>query len=211
VERIFANLYRIGAPNRRGISYTYFLVRKAGNLLVCHQSAPSAADIKQMQSLGGVDSQWICHHHDTIRDGSSHEKLHDRFGCVLHHHKTDRTGVRKRAKCPAEQFGDDGCQYGDDFEAMFFPTCTAGHSVFRWRSRGKYYLFSSHAIYMRDSKWDLHFNEHRVSQWSPRREQLGKLRLDYVFPGYSSPEDSGFYRLNDQTRRSFARALKAAA
>ena len=59
MERVFANLYRIGAPNQRGVSYTYFLVRKEGNLLVGHQSQPSAADIDEIEQLGGVDSQWI--------------------------------------------------------------------------------------------------------------------------------------------------------
>ncbi len=39
--------------------------------------------------------------------------------------------------------------------------------------------------------------------------ELGKLRVDYVFPGYTALDDVGFYRLNDQMRKSFSRALKA--
>jgi len=209
MERIFANLYRLGsAPNRRGTSHSYLLVRKEGNLMACHQSGPSTEDIKEIEQLGGIDSQWISHHHDTIRDGL-HEDLHARFGCVLHYHSTDRQGVRKKTKCPSEQFGDDGLQYGSDFEALYLPTCTAGHRIYRWRHRGKHYLFTSHALYLRDNKWDLRFNPHRVTNWGPRISTLDKLRVDYVFPGYTGVDDDEFYRLNDQTRKSLSRALKA--
>ena len=171
MERIFANLYRCGgAPNKRGMSHTYLLVRKEGNLLVCHQSGPSKMEMGEIEKLGGIDSQWICHFHDTLLDGL-HEKLHKRFGCMLHHNSIDRKGVRKKTKCPSVPFEDEGCQYGSDFEALHFPTCTAGHSVYRWRHRGKYYLFTSHAIYMRDNKWDLEFNPHRLAQWGPNSQK----------------------------------------
>ena len=210
MERVFANLYRIGAPNRRGVSYTYLLVRKEGNLLVSHQTRPSTEDIDEIERLGGVDSQWICHHHDTIT-GGLHEDLHARFGCVLHHHRTDRASVRKKTKCPTVQYGNEGLLYGSDFEALYFPTCTAGHCIFRWRHRGKYYLFTSHAIYVRDNEWDLQFNQHRMDHWRPQLASLEKLRVDYLFPGYSSADEMGFYRLNDQTRKSLAKALRAAA
>ena len=71
-------------------------------------------------------------------------------------------------------------------------------------------LFTSHAIYMRDNEWNLLFNPHRMDSWRPQLARLGKLRVDYVFPGYSSPDETGFYRLNDQTRKSLAKALRAA-
>ena len=79
MERIFANLYRCSAPNRRGTSHTYLLVRKEGNLLIGHQTAPQPEDFDEIEKLGGIHSQWICHHHDTIRNGV-HEALHARFG-----------------------------------------------------------------------------------------------------------------------------------
>jgi len=210
MERVFANLYRIGALNRRGTSYTYLLVRKDGNLLIAHQSPPSTNDIGEIEKLGGVDSQWICHQHDALTDGV-HEDLHTRFGCVLHHHSRDRPAVRKKTKCPTEQHGDEGLQYGSDFEVMYWPTCTSGHCIFRWHSRGKYYLFTSHAIYARDQDWDLQCNKRRLDDLRPQLSKLAKSRVDYVFPGYSSTEERGFYKLNDEARRSLANAMKAVA
>jgi len=202
MERIFANLYRIGAPNRRGASYTYLLVRKEGNVLVCHQTRPSDEDIDKIGQLGGIDSQWVCHNHDTVGDGF-HEDMHARFGCMIHHHRDERKAVRRKTKCPEVQYGDEGLQLGSDFEAFYFPACTVGHSVFRWRYRGKYYLFTSHAMYLHDNKWDIQCRPH------PEAAKLDKLQVDYVFPGYSEPDEDGFYRLNDQTRKSFSRALRA--
>ena len=210
MERVFANLYRIGSPNDRGMSYTYFLVRKEGNLLVGHQSQPSRKDIAEMKKLGGLDSQWICHQHDTITDGV-HEDLHDRFGCVLHHHTQDRPAVRKKTKCPTEQHGNEGLTYGSDFEAIYWPTCTSGHCIFRWRSRGKYYLFTSHAIYLQDDAWDLQCNKWHMDHLRRQLARLSKLQVDYGFPGYAPADELGFYRLNDQTRKSLTKAMKAAA
>ena len=208
MERIFANLYRFGGgPDKRGTSHTYLLVRKEGNLLVCHRSGPSTEEFSEIEGLGGIDSQWICHAHDTNRDGL-HEDLYSQFGCKLHHHRADRSSVRQKTKCPYVSFGDEGLEHGSDFEALYFPTCTAGCSVYRWRHRGKYYLFTSHALYLRDNKWALQFNPHRMTHWRP---QLGKLRVDYVFPGYTSRGEDGFYRLNDQRRKSLSRALRAKA
>ena len=209
MERIFANLYRLGgAPDKRGTSHTYLLVRKEGNLLVCNRSGPSARDIAEIERLGGIDSQWISHHHDANRDGL-HEDLCARFGCKLHHHSADRSGVRQKTKCPYVQFGDEGLEHGSDFEALFFPTCSAGHTVYRWRHRGKYFLFTSHALYTRENKWNLQFNPHRVTLWRSQLSKLAKLRVDYVFPGYTAQGEDGFYRLNDQMRKSLSSALRA--
>ena len=209
MERIFASLYRIdGARTHRGTGHSYLLVRKEGNLFVCHQSGPSTEDIAEIERLGGIDSQWICHNHDANRDGV-HEDLYHRFGCTLHHHSAERAAVRKRTKCAYEQFGDEGLQHGSDFEAHYFPSCTAGHSVYRWRNRGRYFLFTSHALFVRDTEWDFGFNPHHVDRWSPHIDKLVKLRMDYVFPGYTTPDEDGFYRLNDQMRKSLSRALRA--
>ena len=94
---------------------------------------------------------------------------------------------------------------------MYWPTCTSGHCIFRWRSRGKYYLFTSHAIYARGQAWDLQCNERRLADLRPQLSKLSKLRVDYVFPGYSSTDERGFYQLNDEARKSLTRAMKAVA
>ena len=97
MERVLTNLYRIGAPNRRGTSYTYLLVRKDGNLLIGHQSQPSKRDIGEIEKLGGIDSQWICHQHDTLTD-DVHEDLHaDLVAYSITIAETDRPYARRRS------------------------------------------------------------------------------------------------------------------
>jgi hypothetical protein len=202
MERIFGNLYRVGTSNKRGISHTYFLVRNEGNLLICHQTRPSDEDIKEIEELGGINSQWACHNHDIVKDGF-HEEMHERFGCMLYHHNNEKNSVRKKTKCPQVLYGDEGLQFAPDFEAFYFPACTEGHSVFRWKYRGKYYLFTSHSMYMHDNKWNIHCRPH------PESIKLQKLQIDYVFPGYTGVKDDTFYRLNDETRNSFVKTLSA--
>lgn len=210
MERVFENLYRISAPHSMGMSYTYLLARKQGNLLVCHGSLPSADDAAEIAELGGIDSQWICHQHDAL-PGDAHKSLHRRFGCVLHLHSRDRPAVRKKTKCPVEQHGDAGLQYAPDFEVVYWPSCTSGHCIFRWLNRNKYYLFTSHAMYSHDGQWQLQCNKRRADDLRPHSTRLSQEQVDYVLPGYLPVEQSGFYRLNKDTRRSLAEAMSALA
>lgn len=205
MEKVFANLYRMGKPNRRGTSYTYFLKRPKGNVLICHQTSPTDEDFDEIETLGGIDSQWVCHSHDAIK-GTTHKQIHERFGAPLHVHSIDRIRVRSKARCEMDVFEGDGTTHGDDFEAHFLPTCTAGHSIYRWKSRGKYYLFTSHAMYYRDDAWSLHFNQH--NDWQEHVEPLSKQHVDYVFPGYSPSEEKGFYALDEGMRKGLAKALR---
>ncbi len=55
MERIFANLYQVTGTDRRGTSYTCFLKRKEGNLLVCHQAPLAAEDIDEIEQMGGQE------------------------------------------------------------------------------------------------------------------------------------------------------------
>lgn len=208
MERVNASLFRFGSPNRRGVSYTYLLLREEGNLLVGHQSCPSAQDIEDIDGLGGIESQWICHRHDMLRD-RGHETLYEKFGCPLYHHKQDGAGIRKKTKCPTDHYGDEGLEYGPDFEVFYWPTCTAGHCIFRWRYRGKYYLFTSHAVYASGKEWKLGLNKSRMEALRSQQEVIASLQVDYIFPGYSALEESGYCRLDDQAKRSFARAVAA--
>lgn len=202
MEKLFHNLYRTGTTeNKRGYSHSYFLVRKEGNILIGHQQGPSAKDIKEIDKLGGIDSMWICHSHDTLRD-LQHDKLHKKFGCSLYLHELARPAARKRAKCPFVTFGDDGLQYADDFEALYYPACTAGHAVYRWKSRGRYFLFSAHALYHRENHWQVHFRARKTVK-------LHKVHIDYVFPGYTGLDDPDFYRLDDGMRKALSREIGA--
>ncbi len=211
MERIIANLYRCSsAKSKKENTHTYFLQRDEGNLLVCHQTAPSSEDLDQIEGLGGIGSQWVCHQHDLIGNGL-HDELYERFGCMLHHHRADVKGVRKKTKCPEVQFGNDGLEHGSDFEALYFPCCTDGFTIYRWRDRSKYFLISSHAICMRDGEWRVHFPypAYRNDLLRPQIAKLAKTRVDYVLPGYTAPDEDEYYRLNDQSRKSLSATLRA--
>ncbi len=221
MERIFSNLYRIGGePHERGQSHSYLLVRKTGNLFICHQSVPTSADVKEIKQLGGVASQFVCHHWDANRKGG-HDGLFKTFGCALHLHRADRAAARGKTKFTLDTFDDAGLTLDKDFEAIYMPTCTRGHTVFRWRNRGKYHLFSSHAIYLLEDGWRLSLNRHEGKLWGPGcriwqaqaiRPALAKLKglqVDHIFPGYTQVGDDTFYRLDDRKRRALTRALKA--
>lgn len=162
----------------------------------------------EIEQMGGLESQWVCHSHD-LMGGSLHQDLYDRFGCPLHYHRVDRPRVRKKTKCEAVEFDGDGTRHGADFEALFLPTCTAGHSIYRWRSQGKYYLFTSHAIYQSDDQWSLQFNMKHREHWPAQLSALAKLRVDYLFPGYTAPDEDDFYRLDERSQKSLSKALRA--
>ena len=205
MDQILPNIYRMGRSNRRGASYTYFLKRPQGNLLICHQTVPTDADLDEIEALGGLDSQWVCHSHDAIK-GTVHKQIHERFGAPLHVHRIDRKRVRSKARCDVDIFEGDGTTVGDDFEAFFLPTCSPGHSVYRWNSRGKYYLFTAHAIYYHDDEWDLQFNRH--NDWHGQAGRLSKQRIDVVLPGYAPSDEKGFYVLDEGMRKGLATALR---
>jgi hypothetical protein len=221
MERVFSNLYRIGGePDKRGQSHSYLLVRKTGNLFICHQSVPTPEEVKEIKQLGGIASQWVCHHHDANRKGG-HYELFKTFGCALHLHKADRAGARGKTKCTLESFDDAGLTLDKDFEAIYMPMFTRGNTVFRWRNRGKYYLFSSHTIYPLEDEWRISLNRHTGKPWGPGcriwqaqaiRPALARLKalhVDYVIPGYTEVGDDTFYQLDDRERRALTRALNA--
>ena len=53
------------------------LLRKEGNLMICHnKSGPSEEEFERIEELGGVNSQWVSHHHDIITD-DFYEGLHN--------------------------------------------------------------------------------------------------------------------------------------
>lgn len=221
MERVVSNLYRIGGEPDKGVqSHSYLLVRKTGNLFICHQSVPTPEDVKEIKQLGGIASQWVCHHHDANRKGG-HDGLFKTFGCALHLHKADRSAARGKAKCMLESFGDEGLTLDEDFEAIYMPTCTRGHTVFRWRNRGKYHLFSSHAVYPMEDEWRLSLNRHNDRPWGvncriwqaqairPALSRLKSLQLDYVHAGYTDVSDDTFYQLDDRKRRALTHVLHA--
>lgn len=213
MERILPNVIRFSGPyTKKELGHSYLLLRDEGNVLVaCHSGPRSPGELEEVEQLGGIASQWVCHQHDVNRHGL-HEELYARFGCKLHHQFRDEKGVRKRTACPVEHFGDDGLTCGTDFEAHYYPSCMDGHSIYRWRSGGKYLLFTSHSFLLRGDEWQLHVPaapKLRRDLMRPQLPKVAKLRIDYVLPGYSGSEvdGDGYYKLNGRTRRSLKEAF----
>lgn len=211
MERVFDNLFRISAPKgKTRISHTFFIKRKKGNILIGHHTVPTPEDIAEIEDMGGIESQWVCHSHDLLPK-SSHEDLYEQFGCKLHYHQVEQPPVQKKTKCPDAVFEGDRTTHGADFEALYMPTCTAGHSIYRWRNRGKYYLFTSHAIYLRDGKWNLKFSPRTAEFWLPQISAMADLQVDYIFPGYTPIKGPDFYQLDESAKVSLSEALRAKA
>lgn len=90
------------------------------------------------------------------------------------------------------------------------PMFTRGNTVFGWRNRGKYYLFTSHTIYPLEGGWHISLNRHTGKPWGENRRiwqahairpalaRLKDLQVDYVIPGYTEAGDDTLYRLDDR-------------
>ena len=161
MHRISANLYRFdGKPRGRArrTPYSYLLIRKGGNLLICSQHSLVTDHLDEIEELGGIHTQLLTSYLDA-KKGDYHERLYKRFGCKLCYHEAERKMTRTKTKCPEITFADEGLQLGSDFEAHHFPNrCQNGHSLFRWRYRGKYHLFTSEVVSQLNGEWDLEFN-----------------------------------------------------
>ena len=134
MHRILANLYRFDSKPRgkaRRTSYSYLLIRKGGNLLICSQGSPVTDHLDGIEALGGIHTQFLASYLDA-KKGDYHEVLFERFGCNLSYHEAERKMARTKTKCPETSFGDEGLQLGSDFEAHHFPNrCQNGNSLFR--------------------------------------------------------------------------------
>ena len=175
-----------------------------------HSGPETSEDLQAVEQLGGIASQWVCHQHDVSKSGL-HERLHDRFGCELHHHHRDETGVAKRTQCPVELFGDDGLAYAADFQAHYYPACMDGHSIYEWRREEVSHLFTSHSFALRDAKWHLDMpvgglnpgatTKRRRDLMRKQLPRVAKLQPDYILPGYSDVgAEVPLYRLNARSR-----------
>ena len=212
MERIFPNLYRFDfgpMGKAKAMSFTYLLVRKGGNLLVCHCNRGSSVIdyFNEIEELGGIDTQFVAHYHDAQR-GDLHDVLYDRFGCKLCYHHAERRTIRTKTRCPEVEFGDDGLKLGSDFKAHYFPGHTPGMSIFLWKHRGKRYLFPSHVIGLRDEEWRINFAPHMAPKLKSQFAKLAKMDIDYLLRGGSPEGVKEYYQLDDRMKKAFQRALR---
>ena len=206
------NLYRFDSPPRgkaRRTSYSYLLLRKGGNLLICSQESLVTDFLDEIGALGGIHTQLLTNYRDG-KKGDYHDGLYERFGCRLCYHEAERKMARTKTKCPEITFGDEGLQLGPDFQAHHFPNrCQNGNSLFRWRYRGKYHLFPGEVVTQIDGEWDLEFNP---ELWPDKRSQfakLTKLHVDLLFPAISAEGEEDIHRFTDRTRKAFRASIRA--
>jgi hypothetical protein len=130
-------------------------VRKEGNLLLpSGDGGGTVADLlNDIEALGGVDTQFVTHNHDV--NGPFQEAVYDRFEAKLSYHVAEHNAVVEKTKCPSVEFGDEGVQLGSDFQALYFPSCCAGSSLYYWQDSGNHFLFTSHVINMVEDGWQV--------------------------------------------------------
>ena len=210
MHRIFPNLYRfdskpIGKTRKSG--HTYLIVRKSGNLLICGQDSLVTEDFDDIEVLGGIHTQLLGSYLDA-KKGPYHELLYERFGCQLCYHEDERKMARTKTKCPEVTFGDDGLQLGSDFEAHHFPNrCQTGNSLFRWRHKGTYHLFTSVVVTRRDGEWDVEFNPELWPDKRPQLTKLTRLEADVFLPAMSA-EGEEIHHFTERSRKAFRRTLR---
>ena len=201
MDKIFPGVYRFSI-GKRGRSYTYLLVRKQGNLLICHANRGSSVVdfLDEIEQLGGIARQFVSHSHDAAR-GELHELLYERFGCTLSYHERDRKKIAKKTECPVSEFGDEGLELGSDFRAI-----DIGHTVFHWSNRGKHYLFPGHAIERHDDEWGIHM--HPFFDLRAPLADLADLQVDYLLPGHTSPRKEEYHTFTSRSLRAYHQALR---
>ena len=211
MKRIFANLYRFDSKPRgktRTVSHSYLIVRKQGNLLICNKYAPVTDYMDEIDELGGIDTQLIALCLDAS-PGDYHDELHACFGASLCYHEAERKMTRTRTKCPEIMFGDGGLKIGRDFEVFLFPNKGhTGTSLFRWRNRGKSYLFTARLLRIIKNEWAMRFDP---QLWPEKRalfDTLPILDSDYVLPGGTPELEEDIHRLNDSLRKSLASVIQ---
>ena len=212
MERIFTDLYRFSdgprGPSKK-MSYTYLLIREQGNLLIRHWGLSSVFDhLDEIKELGGVDRQFVAHHHDAKR-GDLHDRLYAEFGCKLNFHQAERRNVRAKTKCPEQEFGDGGLHMDPDFKAHFFPGHTPGMSIFQWCNRGKCFLLPSHVIQYHNDEWYIDCEPLLSPRLHTQFMDLAALQVDYLLPGASAGDKEPIHTFTDSTRTSFHEALHA--
>jgi glyoxylase-like metal-dependent hydrolase (beta-lactamase superfamily II) len=212
MHRIFPNLYRFDFGPRgkdNHMSHSYLLVRKTGNLLVCHcnrgMGVLDYAD--EIDKLGGIDAQFVPHFHDAKR-GDLHQMLYDRFGCEICYHEEERRSIRTKTKCPEREYGDEGLKLGSDFEAHYFPGHTPGMSVFTWKHRGKRFLFPSHVVGLDEDEWRVSFAPHMFPKQKPRFMELAKMDVDYWVRGGSTEGKKEYHALSTTEKKALRKTLR---
>ena len=208
MERIFPNLYRIAREGNKGRSYAYFIKRRQGNLLLTCGEGTVRDNLDEIEKLSGVHTQFINHNHDV--GGQLHEDIYKRFGAKLYHHELENKKVAKKTRCPSESYGDEGFRVGKDFEAIYFPSCGEGLSLFLWQNAGKGFLFTSHVIKMANAEWQIGLNLKKKSKTSDPKQfaEVANLPVDYILPNVRRYGAEGYHTFNDITRKSFGLALR---
>ena len=211
MERVFPNLYRFTEePYHRGRKYHYLIVRKDGNLLIPTAGASLSKYFAEIEKLGGISKQLICHWHDA--KGEHINEVSRYFGAKLYHHHADGPKLEEKVGtvCPIDEFGDEGLDMGTDFKAFYFPGNTPGHTIYHWESRGRYYLFTSHVVHLVEANWELWFNPIKLRHLGPDQfKYLVDLPITHALPSVAKYGREEYHQFNDYTRKTFATAIRS--
>lgn len=209
MEKVAPNLYRMtGKRASKGRAFAYLIVREAGNLLLPRAGVPVMEYVDEIDEMGGVATQFLTHRHDV--DGAQHDVIYERFGARLACHRAERWKVAPKTSCPIDVFDDEGLLVDDDFQALYFPSCTHGLCLYHWRHRDTNYLFTSHVATVTEGAWRVDLQPAKA--FTERRAQLSelmKLPLDVALPSLARDGQQPMHRFDEASRAAFRRQLQA--
>ncbi len=179
-ERIDEDVYFCGYASEKSYgAKSYFIVRRAGNVLV---DSPRYAGVlaRAFDELGGVRTMFLTHRDDV----ADHARFRRRFDCERIIHVEDSRGIE------AERLlsGDEPQSLGDDLLAIPTPGHTKGHAVLLYRDR---FLFTGDHLAWSDRYGHLiAFPNHNWYSWTATirsMERLREYRFEWVLPGHGRP------------------------
>ena len=166
-----------------------------------------------------METQFVTHNHDV--NGPLQEAVYDHFGAKLCYHHAEQEAVAEKTQCPSVEFGDDGLQLDSDFQALYFPSCCAGSSLYHWQDGENQFLFTSHVINrMVDGGWqiDLDLWQYKnLRDWGerisppdpePQLSKIANLPIGYIVPNVYREGQEEFHRFTEDTRKSFSTTLE---
>jgi glyoxylase-like metal-dependent hydrolase (beta-lactamase superfamily II)/ferredoxin len=178
-EKIDGEVYYCGfnSPLSFGAS-SYFVARKAGNLLVDSPSFDPLL-VKKLEGMGGVAFMFLTHRDDV----GEHEKFASHFKCRRIIHSADwRRGL---GEIEIMIDGTDPIDLENDIKIIPVPGHTKGSACLLYKN----YLFTGdHLAKNENRSHPTAFNNHCWYSWSEQTESMKRLAeydFEWILPGHS--------------------------
>ncbi len=180
MKKIYPDLWQAEEGNHFGMRLrTYLLATEKGNTLMYYTN--SSAEIEDIKKLGGVNRQYISHHHEFTPAMFENLKV---FKPVL--------GVHENAIPYLNNQGNNVITFNDYIvdESNIHIIHTPGHTtnnicMYYQSPFGKSYLFAGDTIYLDKGKFNYLIMPHEGGNKSDLKESLLKLRklkVDVIMP-----------------------------